>query len=870
MPLLAVKTAQPRVTRSGVARQRLFDQLDAAVERPVTLVSAGAGWGKTMLVSAWARTRQTPVAWLNLDRHDNDPQTFWTYVVAALHTAGLLDDGNPLAGLTTVPGDERTRIRLLADGLSRLPDPSVLVIDDFHEIDDSRVLAEMGDLLRYPPEPVRLLLIGRHRPTLNLHRLRVAGQLSEIRANHLAFTDIEAADLVRGHGLSLTAADLTTLLDRTEGWAIGLQLGAGFLSGHQTRTVTDFAGDGRGIDDYLTDEVLAGRSRRQRRFLLQTSICERVCAELANAITVGRDGQRMLEQFENEHDFMIRLGDRPLWFRYHNLLRDALGHRLQVESPTVIAELHRRAARWHAANDSVMEALTHAVSAQDWTYVGRLVTGQAATLVLSAHRSALVRFLRLVPEDKLGSSAELMICAAVLLFHDGDYEAIPARLEHVRRLLRRRPGEEHRPVEIMRFTLQLAADRAVGDMPALHAGCTELLELLTNDGAAGGATVTQQRSIALNNRGLARLWTGDLGAAIRDLWASAGASRAAGLELAEINANGHLALAEVMCGSVADAARLAGAARELAGRRGWQDTVQSVAAHLAMVLVHLERGELADADEALQAGMRAHHSDPEVAQRVVLLGAQARLAVTRGEPAKAQVFLEAVRTERSPRTRVPWLDRWLTMIQMEADLAAGRSGPPPAGPPTVDGDLAMQVVQARVALAHKDLRRAGQLLDPRPATLPYTAATVEAGLLVALIADTRGQAGQAAELLGDALRLAERERIRRPFLIHADGRLDDLLHRFQLLYPEEKHSAFLEELRAEIRSGRKTPAADVLSEREAEVLLFLPTMLSAAEIAQDLGISVNTVKAHMRAIYRKLGVSRRSEAVTQARENGFL
>ncbi|MEU4157270.1 LuxR C-terminal-related transcriptional regulator [Actinoplanes sp. NPDC026670] len=867
MPLIPVKIAQPRVARAGVDRQRLFDMLGSAMDTPVTVVTAGAGWGKTMLVSAWARAGTNPVAWLNLDRHDNDSQTFWAYVVAALRSAGLIRPESPLATMTTVPTCEKERIRILAAGFSHLPDPSVLILDDFHEIDDPGVLREVSELLRHPPEPLRLFLISRIPPALELHRLRAAGLVTDVRAADLAFTETEAAAVVRGHQLALDATDLTELVKRTEGWAIGLHLGAGFLAGDPARTVADFLGDSRAVDEYLTAEVLTGRSRQQRRFLLQTSICERVCAGLADAITAGSDGQALLEQIERDNDFVIRLGDSPVWFRYHHLLRDALGHRLRRESPGVIGELHRRAARWHAANNSVMEALNHAVSAGDWAYIGKLVTGRAAPLILSAHRPALVRLLRQVPEDRLGSTAELMICAAVLLFHDGDYEAIPARLNHARRLLRRRPGDEHRPVELMRLTLQLAADRAVGDMPAVRAGCTELLALLTSDGAAGGAAVTQQRAIALNNRGLAHLWSGDLSAAVRDLWASASASRAAGLELAEINATGHLALLEVMAGSVAEAAQLAGRARELAERRGWQRTVQSVAAHLAMVLVHLERGEFADADAVLAIGRQAHYSEPEAAQRVVLLGAQARLAVTRGEPVRAQVFLEEARADRSPRARIPWLDRWLGLLEIENDLLVGRPVPATAGIPVVDGDLAQQVAQARVALAYKDLRRAGQLLVPGPATRTHTAASVEAGLLIALIADARGQAGQATDLLSDALQLAEREQIRRPFLIHADGRLDDLMHRLQLLTPE---STFLAELRSEIRSTRKAPAAGILSEREADVLLHLPTMLSAAEIAGNLGISVNTVKAHMRAIYRKLGVARRSEAVTQARDIGLL
>ena len=875
LSVAVAKTAPPQQLRADVKRQRLFALLDTAAGKPVTLVCAGAGWGKTMLVSAWAQTRTLPVAWLSLDRQDNDPYLFWAYVVAALRRAGAVRPGNPLADMAYVPADERERSHHLTAGLSRLPDRTILVIDDFHEIEDPQILQEMNDLLRHSPQPLRMVLLSRTWPALALHRLRTEGHITEIRAHDLAFTEDEAATLVRGHGLTLAPADLSRLLDRTEGWAAGLRLGAGFLAGHDgARSIGNFAGDVRGVDDYLTEGILAGRDGRERRFLLQTSILERLCADLANAVTEQRDGQRMLEQLERDNDFVVRLGPKPLWFRYHNLLREALGHHLALEEPAVITELHRRAARWYAGNNSVIDALTHAVAARDWAYVGRVVATQAAALILSPHRPALLKILQRVPPEEMDSTPELIFCTVVLLFHAGDYEAIRARIARARRMLRRRDPASRIPAEIMLHTPEMLAERAAGDMPAVITVSNRLLDLLA-EGASGGVVATQQRAIALNHRGLALMWTGQPEAAARDLWAAISAAHTAGVELTEINAAGHLALLQILSGSAREAGQLAASTRELADQRGWRYTLQAVPAHFAQALVELERHDLEAAQEALREGTRAHHGNPETAQRIVRLGIEARLAVAYGKLARARLFLEEARRDRSPRMHTPTLDRWLSLIEAEVELAAGRPQPAflqkvePVQDATVD--FPQQVLRARFAYAGRDLRRVEELLKAESSVLPQTVATVEAGLLGALVADARGQATHAVDLLAGAMGLAAREGICRPFIALAGSRLDGLVQRLQLLGGD---TSFIERIMTETRATPKAPteaaATAGLSEREAEVLRYLPTMLSAAEIATHLGVSVNTVRAHMRAIYRKLGAPRRSEAVVLARKHGIL
>ncbi|RZU49420.1 LuxR family maltose regulon positive regulatory protein [Krasilnikovia cinnamomea] len=876
-PFIAAKTARPQMLRARIRRQRLFDALDAAVRCPLTVVCAGAGWGKTVLVSAWADTRRTPVAWLTLDAHDNDVQLFWSSVAAALRAAGAVPPDSPLAELGTVPTDHVERLRHVARGLGRLAAPTVLVLDDFHEITDDDVLRELSGLLRHPPAGLRLVLLTRTQVVLPVHRMRATGEMAEIRAGELAFTVPEAADLLSRHGLALPDDEVVALVEHTEGWAAGLQLGATFLAGPGgPRTVADFAGDVRAVDEYLADEVLAGQSPHLYRFLLQTSICEHVCGDLADAITLGSDGQRTLEELERVNDFVVRLGAKPRWFRYHHLLRDVLRHRLLLESPTALPELHRRAAGWHAAHNSVFEAIEHAVAAGDWPYVGRLVVTQAAPLIASAHRAALVRLLAQIPPGAFAATPELMVCVALMLFHAGDYDAIEAQLAGTDELLAGRAEAERLPVEITSRSLRVAVHRAGGDMPAVVAETTQLLAMLAKVRFAEVPSAVQYRAIALNNKGFGLLWTDRPDRAQRYLWAASTAARAAGVELVEISALGNLALVEVMSGSVQEAARLAGDARDLAERRGLLSALQTGAAHLALALVHLESGDLAAAERAVQQATRSHRGEPAAAQWLIRVGVQARLALAKGDPGAARAFLDEARRGADPRLRAPGLERWLLLAESEVDLATGDAD-------TVARRYALlsrtdrltspeRVCAARAGYATHDLRSAMELLAGLRAPMSDTAATVAAGIVGAQVADAAGHGLRATDRLAEAFALADSEGIRRPFLALRDARLDALVARQNLL--THRNADFVAEIQAAMRTSapahRAALPAGPLSERETEVLRYLPTMLTAGEIAGELGVSVNTIKAHMRSIYRKLEAPRRSAVVTRAREYGLL
>jgi LuxR family maltose regulon positive regulatory protein len=862
--------------RARIRRPRLLGKLDAAAQRPVTIISAGAGWGKTVLASSWADTRPVPIGWLTVDDRDNDAQVFWSYVVEALRRGRAVGKGNPLADLGVAPRDSTQRTRYLTRGFHRLSASTVLILDDFHEIEDPKVIDELSLLLRHPPPRLSLILITRAEPALPLHRLRASGALTEIGAPDLAFTADEAAELLARYGLTPAPDDITTLLDRAEGWPAGMQLAGAFLTAPGgRRTIADFTGDVQPVDEYLAHEVLATQPPYLLRFLFWTSICDHVCGDLADAITLRADGQRTLEELERVNGFVFRLGSRPKWYRYHGLLRDVLRHRLMTELPTIVPRLHRRAARWYAAQHLILEALNHAVAAQDWDYVARLVVTHAGPLVLSSSRSAIMRVLRQVPTEELSSSADLLVCAGFRLFDAGDFDALSERLAIARRKLPDTPDEDRVSTELAIRVLQVSVDRVVGDMPALVTETTQLLAMLPKVLFTGVPSVLQYRAIALNNKGVGLLWTGRPDQAERYLWTASTAAHASGVELIEINALGHLALLEAMRGRLKESARLAADAIDLAERRGWLEVRQAVPAQLALALVGFERNELAEAQRLLAQALRANR-EPEAIQRLIGLGAQAWLALAHGDPTRARALLEEAQRQTDPRMLAPAVDRWLSLAESEVDLATGGFERVEARySDLAAGHLATfpeQVCRARAAFAMRDLDRAESLLAATPRPMSETLAGVQASILTALVADARGHGLEAVEALAKAFALAEPEGIRTPFIAMGGGRLEGLISRQSLL--TQRNAAFTADVRDTMKAateGRQPsyPTGE-LSLRETEVLHYLPTMLTAGEIATELGVSINTVKAHMRSIYRKLDVGRRREAVVRAHEHRLL
>jgi LuxR family maltose regulon positive regulatory protein len=851
-----VRSTRPRPPQGLLWRQRLADVLDTGVRRAVTVITAGPGWGKTALALSWATARSVsgPLAWLTCESRHNDPAVFWSDLFVALRGDG---GGRP------EPGDDPDPRRRLITGLSR---PTVLILDDLHVVTDPRTLNGLAGILRSMPEQLSLVLIGRTEPGVPLHLLRAAGELTEIGAAELAFRVDEAAQLLAAQGRHPSTPEVAHRVRHAEGWGAGLRLGLEEPAGS---TAVDGA-----IEEYLVREVLDAQPPHLRDFLRRTSVPDRICGELAESLTGQRYGRRTLEQLARSNLFVERIG-MGRWFRYHGMFRAVLRHQLATVEPDRVPQLHLSVARWHAASGSGLTALTHAASGEDWVLVARLVVDRGLPLFASADRAEFLAILRRIPVEQLAQTAELAFCAALRAFAEGDIAAVPQRIARARMLLAGH-GPGHRAV--IDLALSILESGVVirwrGDMPRLVAVSSQLLEDLTTLRWDQVPARLQYRAMLLNHKGVGLLWTGRLDHAERFLWAAASAARASGVPLVETSALAHLSLLVYLQGALNVAAEHAANAIDLSHRIDARTSPGAAIAFLTRALIDAERGREAEAEESLRQGLHTIGEDPEAAPAVVAALARARLLLDRREPLAAQAVLHRARTGAGPSFLAPLLDRLLALGVAEADVALGdhaavvaRYAHRPAVPALLPAE---QVCLARAYLLGGGAEIAAEQLLARVRDGADRVAMVSAWIVTALAADARGQGGRAGEALSRALSEAEPELLRQPFRRFDAPRMLALAERQQWVSEARGRDHVLAEITGEIPVQGGTPAAGPLSERELEVLRYLPTVLTAGEIAENLGISVNTVKAHMRSIYRKLGAGRRREAVVLSRQLGLL
>jgi LuxR family maltose regulon positive regulatory protein len=875
--VLSAKLARPRPPPGLVPRPRVTARLETGNGRPVTLVSAGPGWGKTLAVAAWASQSPPglPVGWLSLDGDDNEPGLFWSYVLAALRSTGAVPEDNPLARLAPANGVDAGMLHRIEQGLWELPRPVALVLDDAHELHDKRVLDGLAELLRHPIEQLRLVLVTRRDPLLPLHRLRVSHELLEIRAGDLAFQPEEAAALLAGDGLDVAADSLAVLMDRTEGWAAGLRLAAMHL--HRTDAagrVEDFAGEERAVADYMLAEVVDSQPPDLRSFLLHTSVAARVCGPLADALTGGRRGQEHLERLEAANTFVNGLDADRRWYRYHHLLQQMLQHQLALEDPGIVPLLHRRAALWHADHGRAVDALRHAVAAEDGDLLGRLFGALAAPRVVSIDRRAFDAVLGQIPAPKLAGTAELHLAAAARLFAAGRFTEMAPHLASARRLVADASRPEPGTLVFLRLCEGMVA-RAAGRLDGVVEAVSEVLQLLDGP-AASLPAAAQYRAIALGNKGGVLLWLGRLEEAQRWLELAVPAAEAAGVEAAQLNAAGHLALAAAARGILREAAAHGAAALELAEKRGWTGLFQCAQTYLALAAVSFHRHDLDAADAFANRAATAHQIEPE---RTVLVAShvlQARIGAARGAVQLARRWRERAREECADWTVPPFLAHWLTLAEAEIEMAAGDPAAAVASLTTsVDGQYPFE--QERVALAAALLasghtRAADDTLGSLREQVTDPAPAVQVWLLTALAADRLGDDDRVLTSLRTALRFAEPEQMRRPFLAQPYDGVARLLRRLSSVDQHVNPFAgrLLDAIDGKAVSTRPPPLAEPLSVRERTVLTLLPSMMTNSEIADYISISTNTVKAHLRAVYRKLDVGSRRQAVTRAWELGLL
>ena len=441
-PLLETKLYVPKWRAGLVPRARLIDHLDQGIDRKLTLVSAPAGFGKTTLLAEWLAASEAsgrPGAWVSLDRSDNDPAFFWAYFIAALQTVRSGVGENAISLLhSPQPPPIESLLTTLINEINAIQDGLALILDDYHVIDSQSVHSAVTFLIDHLPPRLHLVIASRSDPPLPLARLRGRAELTELRAADLRFTPDEASAFFnQAMGLGLSADDVAALETRTEGWIAGLQLAALSMRGRDDIPgfIKAFAGDDRYIADYLVEEVLQRQPEHVRRFLLQTSVLDRLIGPLCDVVTGQESGKEMLQALERDNLFVVPLDDKREWYRYHHLFADVLRAHSIEEEPDQAPIRHRRASEWYEHNGLPADAIRHALAAEDFERAAGLAELAWGAMDRPFTYPTWLRWVKALPDELIRSRPVLSVGYAWALVIGGEPEAAEDRLRDAERWL---------------------------------------------------------------------------------------------------------------------------------------------------------------------------------------------------------------------------------------------------------------------------------------------------------------------------------------------------------------------------------------------------------------------------------------------------
>jgi LuxR family transcriptional regulator, maltose regulon positive regulatory protein len=876
------RRAIPRPTvaaRRLVERDGLFDRLSAPEGGGVVLVCAPAGSGKTVLLRSWidAAGLEDQVGWVSVERAERDAQRFWLAVIDAL--AGAVDVVERVAPAPTFHG--RAVVEQLLGDLELLEDPVVLVIDDLHELESGDALEWLELFLASLPPTLRVVLATREDPRLGLHRLRLSGQLTELRAPDLRFSVEEMVELLRADGITLSDGAAALLYERTEGWAAGLRLAAISLAQQPDpeRFITEFSGSERNVAGYLLPEVLERQPAEVREMLLRTSILERVCGPLADFLTGGSGAERMLQGLEDANAFVTSLDARRYWFRYHRLFADLLQLELRRATPALVGSLHRAAAEWHEQQGFIVEATRHALAARDWSVASRLLTDHHIDLAFDGGWGTVCQLLSAFPDEVARADPELALVSATARLLDGALDKSAAYVELAARradgvAADRRPG-----FDVLLTALRLALARWHGDLETVLEMRPLLEAALAAQPASEGALGDEIRCVAFQNLGVAELWSSRLDDARRDLEQGLALARRAGRPWLEIPCLAHLGIAGPLTGlSLSAGLELSQEAMRIADGHGWGEDPVIVTALATGAMSLLWLGRFDDAEQWLERAGRAVRPGGEPGTELIVDYARALLCLARGSLAEA---LAALRSATHVEGLLAGQHAFGPVVRARLVQTQARMGELPGAREALDdageqerdvGD--MRAAAAVVHLAQGEPEHAIEVLAPvlvgSAPVLHRPSMLTEAQLLDAVARAQLGDQRAAEASLERALDLAEPEGVLLPFILVPVQPQLDLPSARRTAHPALRR-AILDVLAGAAPHSRESAGnVDELSEAELRVVRYLPTNLRAPEIAGELFVSTNTVRTHLRHIYAKLGVHGRAEAVDRARELGLL
>ncbi|HEX2981216.1 MAG TPA: LuxR C-terminal-related transcriptional regulator, partial [Anaerolineaceae bacterium] len=907
---------------------RLIEQLNEGVARgcKLTLVSAPAGFGKTTLVSAWAagygrsKPKARTVAWLSLDEGDNDLARFIAYLVASLQTIlPGISEGVLAAIQSPQPPPTESILATLLNEISAFccddnPDSFVLVLDDYHLIDSERIDNALSFLLDHLPQQIHLVITTREDPHLPLARYRARGQLTELRAADLRFTSLEAAEFLNQvMGLSLPMEDITALETRTEGWIAGLQLAALAMQGLSMQGRQDtasfiqaFTGSHRYVLDYLVEEVLQRQPEPIRSFLLQTSILDRLCGSLCNAITDQEDGKAVLETLDRGNLFVIPLDDQRRWYRYHHLFAEVLQTYLVEADSDQVPTLHRRASIWFEQNDLPADAIRHALKAKDFERAADLIEKVWLEMDLSYQSAAWLTWAKALPEEIIRARPVLCVGCAWALLAVGEIEACETRLRDAESWL----GPAGNPsahssaspvvvdkAEFRVLPASIAAARAyralaLEDIPGTKMYASQALALVSDD-----ETVHRTQATAL--LGMAEYAEGNLPAAEQQflkfqamMWQANDIANAISITYI---------LADIMLiqGRLQEAVSAYRQSLKLAADRGAFSFLGASDLYRGLSEVLCEQGDLEGAAQQLQTAQ-------QMGDRNVLTGwphrlciAQARMKEAQGDAAGALALLDEA--ERL-HVRNPLPDRpiaalkaraWARLGQLNQALAwVSEQGISPSDNLSYLREFE-HLTLARVLIARQKTGRADGDIQAALGLLARLLQAAEEGgrvgsaieilIVQSLALQAQGDQAGALAVLERALTLAEPEGYVCVF-VNEGEEMRQLIEKISnnLGHPLRGYTARLlaafpqpvtatkPDWTAPVAQAAKTSLLEPLSDRELEVLRLLRSELTGPEIAQQLVVSLNTLRTHTKNIFNKLGANNRRAAILRAEELGLF
>ena len=873
--ILATKLYIPPPRPKVVHRQRLHELLDEIPQRKLTLISAPAGFGKTTLVGAWIAGCGLPAAWLSLDEGDSDPARFLTYLIAALQTVSDNVGVALLAPLQSPqPPPAETILAALVNELAAVPNDFVLVLDDYQVIGAQSIDGALEFLLEHLPPRMHLVITTREDPRLPVAKLRARGQLNEVRVADLRFTPAEAeAFLNECMGLSLAAGDVAALEDRTEGWAAGLQLAALSLRGQKDAGgfIQAFTGSHHFVLDYLLQEVLQQQPAGVQTFLLRTSVLDRLCGSLCDAVLLdpATDGQATLEYLERANLFIVPLDNERRWYRYHHLFADLLRQRAgsSVAGAPLVNELRARASQWCEDHDFDLEAFQYAAAARDYARAERLIEGRGIPLHFRGAVLTILDWLGSLPAQVLDARPTLWWSYASLLLVNGQTTGVDEKLDAAEAALNALGPAESADAPARNLHGQIATARATLALTryqpeALVAQASRALALLPPANLAYRATANW----AL---GAARFLQGDRAAARQALTEAIAISLTAKDIFTLILATTGLGNVQEAQNELHLAAETYRSVLHMAGDQPLQIVSE---AHLGLARVLYEWDDLDGAERHAQLSLQLARQYDRVIDRFVLAEVfLARLKLARDDVAGAAEVLartwQAVRqgnfAQRIPEVAAAQV---LVLIRQGNLTAAGE----------LAQTHALPLSQARVHLARDNPAAALAVLEPirqRVDAADWRDERLKVRVLQALAHHMRGDRDPAGRALSDALALAAPDGFVRTFLDEGPGMA-------RLLADASARGVMADyagKLSAAFKVGASQPTAlqpaeliDPLTERELEVLRLIAEGRSNREIGERLFLAVITIKGHNQNIFGKLQVKNRTEAVARARALGLL